>query len=358
MRVLALFFGGGAGGDARVCLDLAEAWARMGHEVTVAARATRASETMRRRAEKAGLPMTTYRALREFLRNQRRAGARYDAAFLHVAGEVPALGSQVLPLVRSRLAAKHAGVFHGAAPLSSLGLGPWRRLLVRVAVGLLDSAAVPSRHKVGEWRELFGPDVRIRAIANPVQPIEPGEPSEARRRLGLDEDLRWLAFVGLFRAEKGALEAVRAAALLRSEGVGLALAGDGPEREPCERLASSLQAPCRFLGYLEDPSDLYRGADAFVFPSRWESFGLSLMQAAGLGLPIAASDLPIVRDELDFPGAVFRFPPGDAEAMAEALRRALRESDPASLAAMRQATLELTLPERAARRHLMALGAE
>jgi glycosyltransferase involved in cell wall biosynthesis len=299
-----------------------------------------------------------YPALASFLREQRKRGARYDAAFFHTAGEVPALAGQVLPLVTSGLARKLGGVFHGAAPLSSLQLGRWRRLAVRIAVGRLDSATVPSRHKVEEWRELFGPEIPVRAIANPVRPIEPGDPSEAKRRLGLDGNLRWVAFVGLFRPEKGAADAIRAVAQLRDEGVGLVLAGDGPERPACEELASSLGAACRFLGYLEDPSDVFRAADAFVFPSRWESFGLTLMQAAGLGLPIAASDLPIVRDELDFPGAIHVVPAGDADALALALRRALRESDPLALEDMRRATLELTHPDRAARRYLRAIGAE
>lgn len=358
MRLLVVFFGGGVGGDARVCLDLADAWRRMGHDVTLAARATKGSEVMARRSEACGLSLLRYPALGDFLRAQRAAGERYDAVLLHTAGEVPALVSQVLPFLRAKLAPRVGMTLHGPKPLRSLPWTALRRALVRLAVHALDATVVPSRHKVGEWREVFGPDVPVRAIPNPVRPIEPGDRAAARARLGLESDRLWTAFVGLFRPEKGAADAIRAVASLAPRGVGLALAGDGPEMEACRSLASELGAPCRFLGYLEDPADAYRAAQAFVFPSRFESFGLTVMQAAGLGMPIAASDLPVVRDELDFPGAVHRFRPGDPEDLARALADALDASDPAALREMRESVLDLTLPERSARRHLAAIGAE
>ncbi len=358
MRLLVVFLGGGVGGDARVCLDLADAWRRMGHDVTLAARATRGSETMARRCEALGLALLRYGTLGDFLRSQKAAGERYDAALLHSAAEAPALISQVLPVLRSKLAPRVGITLHGPNPLDSLPWTALRRALVRIALHALDAVVVPSRHKVEEWREVFGPDVPVRAIPNPVHPIEPGDRAAARARLGLEGDRLWAAFVGLFRPEKGADDAIRAVAGLAPRGVGLALAGDGPELEPCRNLASELGAPCRFLGYLEDPSDAFRAASAFVFPSRFESFGLTVMQAAGLGLPIAASDLPIVRDELDFPGAVHRFRPGDPDDIARALADALDASDPRALRDMREAVLDLTLPERSARRHLAAIGAE
>lgn len=42
--------------------------------------------------------------------------------------------------------------------------------------------------------------------------------------------------------------------------------------------------------------DLYSSSDALLFPSYIESFGLPLLEAAGVGIPIIASDLPYVHD--------------------------------------------------------------
>ena len=41
---------------------------------------------------------------------------------------------------------------------------------------------------------------------------------------------------------------------------------------------------------------LYHGADAFVFPSLAEGFGLPVMEALAAGLPVIASDLPVLRE--------------------------------------------------------------
>ncbi|MDA2936702.1 glycosyltransferase family 4 protein [Acidobacteria bacterium AH-259-A15] len=54
----------------------------------------------------------------------------------------------------------------------------------------------------------------------------------------------------------------------------------------------------RFLGNVEyhHMPSLYRGAMAFIFPSRLESFGLPLIEAMASGVPVIASDLPVCRE--------------------------------------------------------------
>ncbi len=62
--------------------------------------------------------------------------------------------------------------------------------------------------------------------------------------------------------------------------------GDGPARKGLERRYPS----ARFLGPKSD-ADLvrhYAAADAFVFPSRTDTFGLVLLEALACGLPVAA----------------------------------------------------------------------
>ncbi|WP_170168873.1 glycosyltransferase family 4 protein [Rhodovulum iodosum] len=66
-------------------------------------------------------------------------------------------------------------------------------------------------------------------------------------------------------------------------------------------------------------SALLRGACALVFPSLAEGYGLPPLEAAALGTPVIASDLPVLREQLgDF--AVY-LPPTDSYAWQEAILR-------------------------------------
>src|SRR5205823_12245107 len=85
---------------------------------------------------------------------------------------------------------------------------------------------------------------------------------------------------------------------------------------------------CRLLGQVgsEDLEALYAAAEALVFPSLYEGFGLPVLEAMRRGLPVvtaAVSSLPEVGGE----AAVFVDDPLDPEALAAALERALSDRD-------------------------------
>jgi len=58
------------------------------------------------------------------------------------------------------------------------------------------------------------------------------------------------------------------------------------------------QNRCVWLDYVprEEIYQIYAGAGTFVFPSLAEGFGLPMLEALAKGLPIIASDLPVLRD--------------------------------------------------------------
>ena len=66
---------------------------------------------------------------------------------------------------------------------------------------------------------------------------------------------------------------------------------------------------------------LYAGAGLFVFPTLYEGFGIPVLEALSLGVPVACSDLPVLR-EIAGPAATY-FEPSDPEQIADALSRAL-----------------------------------
>jgi alpha-1,3-rhamnosyl/mannosyltransferase len=71
--------------------------------------------------------------------------------------------------------------------------------------------------------------------------------------------------------------------------------------------------------------DLYRGAAAVVYPSRFEGFGMPVVEAMACGVPCVVSSHPSL-DEACGDAAV-RVDPDDAEAMAAGIERALDERE-------------------------------
>src|SRR5262249_50877876 len=96
------------------------------------------------------------------------------------------------------------------------------------------------------------------------------------------------------------------AALPRLPAARLVIAGDGPKRAAFAVLAARLNVADRLhmLGDVtrQDVADLLGAADLFVFPSTWETFGLAAVEALMAGVPIIASDLPVLREVLSADG--------------------------------------------------------
>ncbi|WP_027008226.1 glycosyltransferase [Conexibacter woesei] len=138
--------------------------------------------------------------------------------------------------------------------------------------------------------------------------VEPGVDAPPLASVGDGRAKPYILFVGALEPRKG-LDVLAAAwaraALADTE---LVVVGEGRAEVP---------GAVR-LGHVGDGElhALYAGAEAVVLPSHLEGFGLPPREAAAHGTPSIVSDIPTLR----LPGTL-RFPPGDAGALADALRR-------------------------------------
>ena len=75
--------------------------------------------------------------------------------------------------------------------------------------------------------------------------------------------------------------------------------------------------------------EVLAGLDAAILPSLWdENAPLTILQARAAGVPILASDVPGVREVIEEGRGARLFPPGDSEALAQAMKSVIRERPP------------------------------
>jgi glycosyltransferase involved in cell wall biosynthesis len=238
-----------------------------------------------------------------------------------------------------------------------------KRALVRRAAGFL----VPGRAAAEYVRSLGAPEERIAIAPNAVdtsiflaQPrVSGSEPQSPRRGdLGRDSSAKSeekcagsrdsglepqspgkrCVFICVSRLspEKGVDLLVRAMEGIDAE---LVVVGDGPD----DTLVRSLAPPnVSFAGRVprDELRALYARADVFVMPSRSETWGMAMQEAAAVGLPLIATEAPGAAHDLIEEGVNgYRVPVDDVAALHEALVKAA--ADPAWRERARGRTLEL-----------------
>jgi glycosyltransferase involved in cell wall biosynthesis len=134
--------------------------------------------------------------------------------------------------------------------------------------------------------ELGVPKERIQVIFNgvDVQEFFPGEAD--RSQWGLPQNAFLALFVGDIRTNRKNLDTVLHA-LVQVPELHLAVVGS-TENSPYPQLAAKLKLSNRvhFLGYRLDVSKIMRAVDLFIFPSRYEPFGMVISEAMATGLPV------------------------------------------------------------------------
>ncbi|HVZ63042.1 MAG TPA: glycosyltransferase [Lacunisphaera sp.] len=149
-----------------------------------------------------------------------------------------------------------------------------------------------------------------------------------RRFHGANPSTAVLLNVAMFRVGKNQRELLEVCARLPGYlDWQLWLAGDGPTRRKCERLAHDLGigARVRFLGYQSNPAPLYHAADIAVLTSQTESLSNFLIETQIHGVPAVAYDVVGVGECFAPDRSGFLIPNRDQAAFVNALDRLIRE---------------------------------
>jgi glycosyltransferase involved in cell wall biosynthesis len=178
-----------------------------------------------------------------------------------------------------------------------------------------DRVFVNSHFTAGEVHELLDVPEELIVVAYPG--IDPRFRPEGEQA---DLGARYVLAVSTLEPRKNLPALVAAFAVLRRRRPELTLALAGLEGWEDRPLAAE---GVRLLGFVSDEelARLYRGADAFAYPSSFEGFGIPVVEALASGTPAVVSSHPSL-DEASGDAAL-RGDPDDPEAFATALEAAL-----------------------------------
>lgn len=176
------------------------------------------------------------------------------------------------------------------------------------------------------------PPARTVAISNGIRTT----PFEAATAQPLTAREAAIVMVARFSKQKDHATLVRAVGLLRERGLSVPLlfagAGKASHRRPVETLAADLglAEQVRFLGLQRDVPGLLMQHRVGVLSTHYEGMPLALIEAMAAGCAVIGSAVPGVREVIRDGEDGLLVPEGDAQAMADALERLLRDDSLAS----------------------------
>jgi N-acetyl-alpha-D-glucosaminyl L-malate synthase BshA len=326
----------GEGGSGVVATELGKALARLGHEVHFIT----SSLPVRLRCFAENIyfhevrpdhyPLFVYPPYTLSLAAKMAEVAEaYDLDVLHAHYAMPHAACAYLAkqMLRERKI-RTVTTLHGT-DITLVGQAPSFYAATKFSIEESDCVTAVSDWLLGETRRVFHTERRIHVIPNFIDPdtFHPTPAAERRAQFAAEGE-KVLLHISNFRPVKnvGAVvevfDAVRRAVPAR-----LLLVGDGPERIPTEQRVAELGLTGRvvFLGNQEYVEDILPLADVLLLPSLHESFGLVVLEAMAVGVPVVATRVGGTAEVVEDGVSGFLRDPHDVAGMAEAARRLFTE---------------------------------
>ena len=216
--------------------------------------------------------------------------------------------------------------------------GPLQRLYTTLVSATARGADLALTDSEASRRDILGRlalrGERVRAIPLAAAPRFTPEPSSTDQDIRARYDLpeAYVLYLGGFDRRKNlttVVEIYRWAGPLIGDNCPLVIAGRLPDRDTAftpdpRRLVQEQDVDhgvvcfCGFVDEDHKPA-LYRGAVGFIFPSRYEGFGLPPLEAMACGTPVVGSDVASLPEIVGDGGILLR--PDDAKGMADVLVR-------------------------------------
>jgi glycosyltransferase involved in cell wall biosynthesis len=203
-----------------------------------------------------------------------------------------------------RLAARWAGVPRIIFTAHGWGVNDRQPFLMRLFFGLAERLAGWVSTDVvcvskADWQlgKKFVAPGKLKLIYNGVE--EPrGSRGRLRQELGIGEKDLVIAMAARLKEPKDPMLFLRTAERLPD--THFVLVGDGPLRPDCERFIGEkgLRHRVHLTGTREDLMDLYPDFDIFVLFSAWEGLPLTICEAMRAGLPVVASRVGGVAEQV------------------------------------------------------------
>jgi glycosyltransferase involved in cell wall biosynthesis len=287
-------------------------------------------------ATRAWDPRRDVRAFRSLLRTFR--GERFHLVHTHTPK----------PGVMGRVAARMAGVPCVVNTVHGLYVAPETRLTRKAPVLAVEWAAArfsdlelyQSEEDLAWARRLRLVDGRKATLLGNGTDLARFDPSAVpperltalRRELDIPEGVPVVGTVGRLVAEKGYRELLRAARRVRQTVPDvrfLAVAPEDPTKWDAIPQADleAVRGFVRFTGWRSDVPDLLALMDVFVLPSWREGMPRSAIEAAAMGRPLVLTDIRGCREVARHGIEGLLVPPRDAERLAGAVERLLREPE-------------------------------
>jgi len=182
---------------------------------------------------------------------------------------------------------------HGT-DITLVGSHPFYKSAVTFSINQSDAVTSVSKSLRDDTLRLFNITNEIQVVPNFIELLKHQHDfTDCQRELMAKDEERIITHISNFRPVKRIKDIIQIFYNIQKEiPAKLMMVGEGPEKEPAERLCEKLgiQDKVIFFGNSYEIDKILCFSDLFLLPSETESFGLAALEAMACGVPVISSN--------------------------------------------------------------------